>query len=262
MYVCQRCNKCFNRKNNLERHLNNKTTCIPVGITKGHICNYCDKTFSRSDSLKRHQNNKNTSCYVLKNIRKEVQIQQRTPTIINNVNNVINVINVQIVNPGEEKIDHLTNDKLLNILDQEYSKGVRELMRLVYFNKDVPENHHWCIIFPNNEYGALQYNSETRVIERWLTDKIIDDNFVNMISLLLPKMNDISRIPNLSQTQRRNISMFYQSFGADGLSNEFPADYRDIKMMAYNNRNIPVKLWSNLGIDGEHRVIMGLPESG
>ena len=46
-FACDHCDKRFNRKENLTRHLKNHGDKI-------HICDVCSKAFTRSDLLKRH----------------------------------------------------------------------------------------------------------------------------------------------------------------------------------------------------------------
>ena len=185
------------------------------------------------------------------------RLTEKPQTIINNNIQNINNIKIVIVKRGEERIDHITEEKLLKILDQDFNSAMRELMRLIYFNKDVPENSHWCVLYPNQEYGALQYNCDTEIIERWVTDQILIKNFDNMLSLLSEKMDAISRCPNLNINQKHNVNKFFHHFGLDDFSVESPEGLNYMKMTAYNNRFFPIKMWKQMGIMGEHNNLKG-----
>ena len=72
-------------------------------------------------------------------------------------------------------------------------------MRLTFFNKEVPENNKWCVLYPKEEYGALTYNHKTENVERWITDQIIDNNFENMMFLIS------QRTPLMSHKKTSNL---------------------------------------------------------
>lgn len=279
MFECERCCRIFTRKYHLERHLNKKTPCKPEkNDIKKYLsdydspeeppqleltCQYCQVTFSRKQRLTSHLENPRLGCFHKKILKEELSRMKLTTVVnqtvnhvknINNVNNVNNV-NIYILPQGKERIDHIKEEQLLSILNQEYSVVIHELMRLIYFNKDVPENNNWGILYPNNEYGALHYNIDTNVIERWLTSQIVDKNYENMLELILPLMDKISAVTNLNQEQRRNITRFYHDFGSDYVSKVSPEKFNNVKMVAYNNRHIPFETWKKLGLNGDYKNI-------
>lgn len=177
---------------------------------------------------------------------------------VNNVNNVNNTINlsIKLVKPGDERIDHISESQLLELLNyNNFDEMIREMMKLIYFNKDAPENSYWCIAYPKDKYGALQYNDETALIERLVTKKTLDKHFQNMLHLLTDKMNDIMMNVNLETQQLRNINRFFRYVGAESIKDESAHGYDDVKMMAYNNRTIPISLWKDLEIEGEHKFV-------
>lgn len=271
-HICKVCKKYFGSEYHLKRHQNRKNPCQPLKIKR--ICDEikcvtCGNSFSSKSNLNRHisKNRCKIPAQLLERVMKSVkqEFEQKfesiekklntnsfqQPTVVHNT--TINNFNIVIVNQGEESVDHITEDTLLRILDQDFSSATRELLRLIYFNKDVPQNSRWCVLYPNNEYGALQYNSETDMIERWVTENIVNKNFDNMIQLIIPKIeNIINSNPILTKNQRANVNNFFHNYGSNYISNESPIDYRDLKMVAFNNRFIPVEVWKNLGIKGEH----------
>lgn len=277
-HTCPKCSKSFNRNYDLQRHLKRKTPCDSdtkkhfsiqdlQQRCKGFACSYCKKSFYDIHTLERHLKNPRLGCYHQKHsderdkqledklnerdkrLKEELQNTITPPTIINNIQNNIKIV---IVKQGEERIDHITDEKLLQIMDKDFNSAMRELMCLIYFNKEVPENSRWCVLYPTHKYGALQYNYDTKIVERWVTDKVLVKNFDNMLLLLSQKMDRISRSPNLSVTQTRNINKFFHHFGLDDFSNESPEGFDFLKMTAYNNRYVPIKIWNTIGIEGEH----------
>ena len=271
MFSCKRCEKCFDKKFNYIRHLEKKKPCQIniLGNTPEFKCVYCSKVYSRQPNLNKHMKNSRLCQIERDHADKQEQLLQkmndiqdqlkRPQTVINNVQNVQNVQNVHLVNinfvrPGEENIDHIDKKKLLECLSyQDFSKVIKELMRLVYFNKNAPENSHWCVGYPKDKFGALQYNIETSIIDRMVTKETINFHFENMCHLLAEKMNELMRDGELSICQLRNINKFYQYVGSDSIDEMNTLE--SVKMMAYNNRSITLDLWKTLQIRGEHNLL-------
>lgn len=270
MLKCPKCNKCFIKKYDLNRHLDQKRKCVSLLNYKSksdeiYSCEYCQSTFTTPYSLKRHVKNPSERCLMMRklnNIEEKLNEQRQPQTIINQnttINQTINNgptinVNIQLVAPGEERIDHITDETLLKILNNnDFSTVLHQLMRHVYFNKDAPENSHWCIAYPKDKYGALQYNTETAIIERMVTTRTVNKHYENMLVLLSDRMNQLMRNGNLEFLQLRNINRFYQYVGTDNIEEE--TEFEDVKMMAYNNRHIPVGIWNKLDIKGEHEMI-------
>ena len=174
-FDCDICNSSFARKYNLQRHLlkgncNNKINMdsimnnsimpfdIDVDKDKNHIikCSYCKKLFDKKCKLNRHLLSTTGNCYNLRmktdpNIINKIYKKKIYDTINNNQTN-INIGTIRNVQPvikeplaldkhGEETISHITKDVMMEILNIEsFPKMCAELMRLLYFNKEVPEN--------------------------------------------------------------------------------------------------------------------------
>lgn len=273
MFSCKRCEKCFDRKYDYIRHLEKKKPCqMKHSVLKRpeeFRCNNCAKEYSSQSNLNKHMRT-NKICKMQRSHAEkqdqllekmnaiQEQLLNRPQTVINNVQNVQNVqnvnLNINFVRPGEESIDHIDKAKLLECLSHEdFSKVIKELMRLVYFNKDAPENSHWCVGYPKDKFGALQYNIETSIIDRMVTKETINFHFENMCYLLAEKMNELMRDGELSICQLRNINKFYQYVGSDSIQEGNTLEC--VKMMAYNNRMLAVDLWKHLQIRGEHNML-------
>jgi len=181
----------------------------------------------------------------LKSIEKKIG---NIPPTINNTTNII-----QFVLPGQETIGHITDMQFLEALDLDTFQDVLcELMRMTYFNRNAPENSHWCVAFLNGKYGVLQYNPKTERVERTSTEKSIVLHFDNLFYSLGEKMDYFMNELTLTNNQMRNINIFYKYLGTNDPN---PEEFNEIKMMAYNNRSIPIELWKSMGIEGEHKKI-------
>lgn len=263
MYICQKCKKVFERKSKLDNHIAIKQ-CSDIEsfmkercIENKHVCPSCNKIYKQKKSFLKHLR----KCIIDDDDKNKSKV-----TNINNITNITNNYNPKIIInnnnfnfnlPGQETISHIDQKKLLEIFNKPFPYAMRELMRLIYFNEEIPENNKWCIAFPKDEYGALTYNHETENIERWITNQVVDENFENMMFLISPfvdqVMGDQELFESLNQKQKQNINLFYNYFGIDKLSSENPADFKNIKMMAYNNKGVPLELWNNLKLKGNYK---------
>lgn len=106
--------------NNVTKHINNKYICKE--------CNKCKKQFTNSNTRIKHEK----KCQ-----EKIIESKEDCNVIINNTNsnNITNNIN----NYGSEKYDYITNEKLQEI---SLNSKCRELIDLIYFNKEHPENQN------------------------------------------------------------------------------------------------------------------------
>lgn len=267
MYKCKKCKKGFERKYDRDRHFK-KGVCVSIDdmfekineTQQYNICPKCEKKYKHKKRLLNHlekcvdttKTKNSTQPQIINNINYNYNIDN---SVTNNVDNSQNLIlNVQIVNKGEENVEHITTEKILKIMNNSFPDVLSELMRLMYFNKEVPENQSWCVLYPNEKYGALQYNNETDLVERLLTDKTVNFHFENMVHTLSPIIDDIVNDEEIKQDltnqQKRNLSIFFNFFGLSDLSDDKPSEYEHLKMMAYNNKLIPMEMWKQIGLRG------------
>jgi Zinc finger, C2H2 type len=291
-YICESCKISFSTKSSLKRHLdyncinkvNLKIECCNLPMEKDNTihCEFCKKTFSKKYNLDRHLLSNRGDCY---KIRSKLKYGSKTilndNTINNNtyigkqvnnynnynttINNIVNNINVQpiikpqiiLANHGEETISHITKDIMLEILNIEsFPKMCTELMRVLYFNKQVPENQNWAIVYPKNKNAGIEFNHTTGKFERKSTCNIIDDKFSNMISLLFDLVQEISKEDdlehNLSQRQKININKYGMHFGQLDISKTSKEVYKSIHEFAFNSRKQQMEVWKENGHEGNH----------
>jgi len=285
-YKCDKCDKIFSRKYNLERHelktCFNKSNKLSIlnnddqkNITK---CMYCYKLFENKSRLNRHLSSTIGECYKIRSgkyksitINKNQTIKNQTINnqtyITNNITNnnitniaiqpIINNTHITIAKHGEETISHITKDVMLEILDIEsFPKMCTELMRLLYFNKKVPENQNWAIVYPKNKNAGIEYNHTSGKFERKSTYDIIDDKFSNMVNLLFDLVQEISRDDiennNLSKRQKINVNKYCMHYGQLDISKTSKEVYNSIHDFAFNSRKTQMEVWKDNGHTGNH----------
>ena len=233
------------------------------------VCDLCKRLFERK-GFKRHlETKKHKLKQQLLLLEKELKKKEKEklkilenikPNIINNITNNIqnnnqnnNQQNIYLVNnnfslPGKEMVNHITKEMFLNILNQtDINDVLSDLLRLIYFNENVPQNNRWCVLYSKEEYGALQYNDKTKKIERWVTEEVVNKNFEMMVNSLQPMMDGINK-SELNNLQKRNLNILYCHFGRKNISEYQPHNYKKIKMFAFNNKDTPMKLWTGKGL--------------
>ena len=268
---------------NLETISNN--TDIIKYVNNKIKCEYCNKLFEKKSRLNRHLSTTTGECYKKRNKTSKTHKKNIYNNIINNnqtyninnntinnntinnntINNNTNIIQLQpvikekiiLAKHGEETISHITKDIMLEILDIEsFPEMCTELMRLLYFNKEVPENRNWTIVYPKNKNAGVEYNHETNRFERKKTYNIIDDKFSNMVSLLFDLVQEISNDDilnnNLSKRQKININKYGMHFGQLDISKTSKEVYDSIHSFAFNSRNQQMKAWGENGHKGNH----------
>ena len=271
MFSCSRCLKPFDTKFNLNRHTNRKQPCeIPVTkkddeLDEAIICDYCKKVFSSTFNLERHLYNSPTAPCAIERALKDKLLPKNPGTVINNSFTTNNLTNNNIIQPifaehGKESIYHITREIILALLDSHsFSDMCSELMRLLYFNKDIPQNSNWMIAYPKNGKAGVSYNYNSNQFERKFTTDIIDDKFSNMMNLLQPLIEQIlkedERDNILNPTQKKNIARYYVHFGMMEVSKESPEVYEKIRDMAFNHKTISTTSWKQQGLNANHLSI-------
>ena len=188
LYSCEGCNFYTNLKSNYKRHLktnkhldnieNNVISMVksqkepqksqkePQKSQKEptFLCDFCESKFLTYANKRRHEIHRckeNTSIMTnkIKTLEKEkkklekqiVKMMDKVGTINNTTNNII-VVN----NYGKENTDYLTVEKIKKLLNRPYD-SIQELIKMLHFNTEHPENHNVKITNKKEPY-ALVWN--------------------------------------------------------------------------------------------------------
>ena len=190
LYECELCLFCSKLKSNYNRHLksnkhqvNMNNSLIPMVMTTNdhkmttndhkmttkkpkYSCDFCDATFSTKPHKRRHELHfckENTSIMTnkIQTLEKEKKkLEKEIVKLIDKVGNVTNNNNtnniIVVNNYGKENTDYLTVEKIKKLLNRPYD-SVQELIKMLHFNSDHPENHNVKITNKKEPY-ALVWN--------------------------------------------------------------------------------------------------------
>ena len=194
-YECKSCNFSSILKGNYNQHLNSKkhlkntfnsltsmvktqkdpkkTQKDPKKTQKDPVflCDFCDSNFSSYAHKRRHELHrckevasiKDKKIKILEKEKKKLEkkiekMLDKVCTINNNTtNNTNNTQNIIVVNNyGKENTDYLTFDKIKKLIDRPYD-SVQELIKMLHFDSNHPENHNVKITNKKEPY-ALVWN--------------------------------------------------------------------------------------------------------
>jgi len=189
LYTCYACLFSSNQKNDYNRHIKRKKHIKNVSEIEANkvtsqkdpkksqkepvfLCTFCDANFSSYANKRRHElhrckeiSYKDKKIKLLEKEKKKLEKQiekmlDKTCTINNNTtnnntnNNTNNIIVVN--NYGKENTDYMTVDKIKKLLNRPYD-SIQELIKMLHFNSDHPENHN-VKITNKKEPFALVWN--------------------------------------------------------------------------------------------------------
>ena len=272
---CDKCKKRFCNKDSLKNHTEKCTT--KVKFEGYYNCQSCSKTFSSMSNLNKHIKNQHMSVDIIKesNNKPIVNniINNITNNTTNNTNNTINnttnnitlkpnLTNIITIKPifvkhGQERIDHITKEFLLKLLDTSSSPRMFvDLMATLYFSEEVPENNNWSLAYPYNAKAAIVFDYETNEFVRTSNENTINEKFSNMIDKIVPLIDEIYEDKeNLTRKQHLNILHFYDKECMYNLSEQCPDIYELIRKLAFEQRFIPMKTWKDSGFNGKNLSI-------
>ena len=133
------------------------------------FCDYCNSKFKTYANKRRHEIHRCNDISSIKDkkikqLEKEKQklekeignLIDKVGSVTNNNNNNTNNI-ILVNNYGKENTDYLTVDKIKKLLKRPYD-SVQELIKMLYFDADHPENHNVKITNKKEPY-ALVWNN-------------------------------------------------------------------------------------------------------
>ena len=173
-------------------------------------CEFCEKTFSRNDNLQRHlknrcksRNDEETEIEKLK--RKIEELSKTNENLEKRSTSTININNNIQLNPfGKENLEYIKEELLKNAIKVPHF-GLPNLIRLIHFNKDHPEN-----------MNVKQRNKKKPMVDvyngkEWITmDK--NDTIHNMVASKKELMdNYFDKFQELDDYSKNNYERFSYS---------------------------------------------------
>jgi len=136
--------------------------------SKNFPCDFCDKLFSTNAHKRRHElhfckENVTSKDIKIRKLEKEKKkLEKKIDKLLDKVGNVTNNTNnntnniIVVNNYGKENTNYLTVDKIKALLDRPFD-SVQELIKMLHFDSDHPENHNIKITNKKEPY-ALVWN--------------------------------------------------------------------------------------------------------
>ena len=241
-YKCEKCERKFSKKYNLDKHMARKTSCVnQIDNKDANTCKYCNKIFKSKTSIYSHL--KNGACK---------KYTDATESNVNNgiINNQTNYIDkqlnvdkmnvdgdVKVVKFGNEDISYISDDLFQSILGHGY-KSVEEFVDHTHFNPDHPENHNIYIADIKNNYVLLYDGSQWNIKDR---DEAIEDLIYAKSDYLSVKFDELMH--KLSPMDIKKFTNFMKNRDNDI---KMKMVKTDLQLMLYNNRHIPIALKKQL----------------
>jgi hypothetical protein len=234
IFTCEHCKKEFTLKTNLQRHLNRKTTCYE---RKDRLtCKTCNVVFTRLGSLNEHMKTN-------KHINNLTKIVDDKNIKVSGGTNISTINAINVVPFCKEKLDSLTDEQKKQFLSQT-KMSIRELVKLLHLNPNLPQNHNVYISNMRSKYGHI-YDGEQWIVKD--ANDIMDD-------FLEKKCNDIEELlkqyekslpENVTQTLKEmvdNLAYDEESGDPDGKEKKIfkKRVFEEVRLMLYNYKHIPL----------------------
>jgi hypothetical protein len=255
-YICEKCNKIFNKKNTYMKHMIRKKPCQKneKTTTNNNIqCNYCYKIFSRIDVLNRHISNgyckvkRKNDEQMEKLLNEMAEMKKRLETlesenkhykeenkkykqviknntIIEQQNNIFNVIAF-----GKEDISFITDATFKKILNKGFN-SIPALVDELHFNKNKPEHHNIYISNIRDDYVLVFDGNDWNLQSR---KDVLDSLYYSSSDTLEMKFKEL--VDSLDKFTIRKFERFLDKKDDDIIINDIK---KDLKILLYNRRNI------------------------
>lgn len=238
-FICKKCKVEFDRKYNLERHLNKLVDCVTGSktkkIIKKHICKDCKHKFTRKDLLNRHIKTckkRIEKIKINKSIKGNKNILAKESTNCNNNNN--NKININLIVFAKDGIKNITAEDLTEILKSNESI-FESMIKNVNLNPKKPQHHN--VLYRDMKFpcGEVYENGE------WVSKKIDEileiliDAKIDDLEEILDTMGDILNKKSRNKIKEAVENMDRRKPGARKKLKSY------LKPILYNHKDLIIK---------------------
>ena len=203
--TCSVCSKIYRTQHGYNNHISLNRCKVKDDSV---ICKFCDKSFSNKYHRKVHElkcinHYKNN----IQTLQEEIQHLKQTilSSNITNISNVTNINNgkinnttIVINNLGNEDISHITKKQILRALQMNKGCPV-ELVKLIHFNKEKPENHN--IYKPNFKDKYVKY-CENNIWKIGDLMKIVTELYLSKMDIAEEKFEELKQFLEDSKKDR------------------------------------------------------------
>jgi hypothetical protein len=274
-YSCKVCNKNYSGASSLWNH-NNKfhksgiildnTLIIPDNTLiihdKKYNCRSCFKLFTNFQNRWKHEKickNKKEKILELEEKINNLEDKIKNTTINNTINNTtINnttnnnngiINNITINTFGKENLYKLDTTEIKKLIKN--NNYLVDIIGLLNFNKNLPENHSFCNTSLEGNYVSV-LNADSNKIQKINKNKFYDIVLTNSFN----KIDDLSLMLELDDTVKETLKDKYKKHldkNIDHVKELFFTDkvYKNnyktnINEISYNNKDLVLDTWSKL----------------
>jgi hypothetical protein len=183
--------------------------------TQSYECDYCNVEFSTYAHKRRHELHRCKENDALKELKiKKLEKEKKTlkkekntlkkeiEKMMNNVGTINNTTNnntnnntnniIVVNNYGKENTDYLTADKIRALLARPY-ESIQELIKMLHFNSEHPENHNVKITNKKEPYALVWNNPIWEIRKKKSVVKDIVDKGYMMIDTTHDNMDESNK---------------------------------------------------------------------
>ena len=250
-YYCDKCEKTFKRKRNLDYHMKN---AVCVDNEKKYDCKYCSASFTTKNSMYRHMRE---YCKIKKDddmgkdaiLQRLLQLETDNLKLQNKVNELsadktINIgtvngpvnngtinnnIMVNVVPFGKEDLSKIDKGDLLQVFRSGFNSALR-LTETTHFNPKYPEYHNVYISNMKNKY-AMTYDGDDWALV--MKDELIDKMYDNKRDYIEENIDEFYKSLLPSQ-----INALHRWLNVDDDHQYVQKVKNDMKLMLYNKRKM------------------------
>ena len=282
---CEKCGKVLSNRHNLQRHIKNNSCRVA-----NFECKYCKKKFTDESNMYRHIRNsckeKKNQEDEKENIYKQLlemqenmakmkddmtkiqkennelknkvakidmkdikELKEADIKIVNNNNNgtvnngTINIQNnITLVAHNKEDMAKI-KDEMGTILQNGFQTSIR-LTEALHFNPKYPEYHNVYISNMKDKYAMVYDGTDWKlVMKNTLIDQLYD-NKKNYIE------DNLENLINSHKLRPSQINALKRWLDTDDESPKIKDIKEQIKLLLYNNRNIPITTYQTISPDG------------
>jgi hypothetical protein len=177
---------------------------------QSYACDYCNVEFTLFTNKRRHELHRCKENDALKDLKikklekEKKKLEKKIEKMLNNVgtinnttnnntNNTNNTNNIIVVNNyGKENTDYLTADKIEALLARPY-ESIQELIKMLHFNSEHPENHNVKITNKKEPYALVWNNPIWEIRKKKSVVKDIVDKGYMMIDTTHDNMDESNK---------------------------------------------------------------------
>ena len=250
-FLCEICNKNYKSRTGLWKHKkNNHINCLQYESNDKTKCSYCNKILSCRQSRWKHEtkckkNSKKNMNIIneINEMKSKISQLETKPSIVNYNNTTNNTQNIIIASPpGLESIDNINSQQKKFIIN----KGLSSLMYLIEttnFDKDVLENHSYCVTALNDKHASMVDTKTNSIIK---TEKV--ELFDKVLAGSLKKLEQFSSDNSFNSKERTEFIDVVERL-KNILFNEkrgIKKYYNEINLLSYNNKDLIMDTWNSL----------------